>query len=127
MWSEAKAACETLFGLGYSLCSTYDWLFRGDNGQNPEALKELIFTVDYDQNRVQSYGGTSFLGFSAIAAEDDFNKLLGLNNGWGGNRVPFEYVKTYFNVTGQNYTTGEYNITDKRGQLFYIKGRKENI
>lgn len=126
-WNEAKSTCEELFKLGYSICSNYSWLFRGDNGENPEAKKELIFTVAYDHLKTQSYGGTSYLSFSAISADDDFNTLMGINSGWGGNRVPYEYARDYFGVKNQNYETGEYEVTDERGKLFYIKGRQESM
>lgn len=37
MWTEAKSACEAIFGMGYSLCPEYSDLFRGDNGENADA------------------------------------------------------------------------------------------
>ena len=40
MWQQAKDACEAVFNLGYELCPDYAALFRGDNGENPEALQE---------------------------------------------------------------------------------------
>lgn len=60
MWTEAKSACEAIFGMGYSLCPEYSDLFRGDNGENADALKEIIFGVAYDAEQTQSYGGTSY-------------------------------------------------------------------
>ena len=30
-------------------------------------------------------------------------------------------------MSGQNYETGEYKVTDKRGEVFYIKGRQESM
>lgn len=126
-WADAKSACEKVFALGYTLCPDYAALFRGDNGQNPEARKELMFTISYDALQTQSYGGTSYLAFAAIAAADDYTRLMGINNGWGGIRVPFEYVKNYFEVSGQDYESGDYTCADKRGQLFYIKGRNESM
>ena len=59
-WAEAKSACESLFGLGYSLCSNYELLFRGDNGQNPEALSGFMFTVYYAQKKTQSLVGVTY-------------------------------------------------------------------
>ena len=48
MWTEAKSACEAIFGMGYSLCPEYSDLFRGADGENADALKEIIFGVAYD-------------------------------------------------------------------------------
>ena len=129
MWQEAKQACEAIFSMGYSLCPNYADLFRGDNGENPDVLKEIIFGVSYDAEQTQSYGGTSYLTLAAIAAADvsATEMINGVNNGWGGIRVPYEYVEKYFDVRNPDYTTGTYDVRDKRGEMFYIKGRKESM
>lgn len=129
MWSEAKATCEKIFGLGYGLASEYADVFRGDNGQNPDARQELLWAVDYNAEQTQSWGGTSLLTFAAIASDDvtDTEHLNGVNGGWGGMRVPYEYVQKYYGVSDPDYTTGSYSTNDKRGQVFYIKGREETI
>lgn len=128
-WAEAKAACEEIFSMGYEICDDYAALFRGDNGENPEALKEIIFGVSYDAEQTQSFGGTSYLTIAAIAATDvtATEKLNGVNAGWAGIRVPYEYAEKYFNVKNPNYSTGEYTVKDKRGEMFYIKGRQESM
>ncbi len=136
MWQEAKDACETIFGMGYALCPNYADLFRGDNGENPQAKQEMLFAVPYDSQQNQSNGGTSYMTMGAIATTDVPDDLNGLNNGWGGIRVPFAYVQDYFGVASgddagstTDYTTGTYTVPngDKRGQLFYIKGRVESM
>lgn len=129
MWQEAKDACERIFTMGYSLCPNYADLFRGDNGENPDVLNELIFGVAYDAEQTQSYGGTSYLTLASIAATDvsSTQMINGVNNGWGGIRVPYEYVEKYFNVRNADYTTGTYDVNDKRGEMFYIKGRSESM
>ena len=129
MWQEAKDACERLFSMGYSLCPNYADLFRGDNGENPDALNEIIFGVAYDAEQTQSYGGTSYLTLAAIAATDvsSTQMINGVNNGWGGIRVPYEYVEKYFNVRNADYAAGTYDVNDKRGEMFYIKGRSESM
>lgn len=129
MWAEAKNVCDRIFSMGYGLASNYADLFRGDNGQNPEVLKEMLWAVDYNAEYTQTYGGTSLLTFAAIASADvtDNSHANGVNGGWGGMRVPYEYVEKYFHVTDQDYGTGAYTINDKRGQFFYITGRSETI
>ena len=131
MWNEAKAACETIFGMGYELCPDYAALFRGDNGENPEARQEMLWSVAYDAEQTQSYGGTSYLTLAAIAATDVGSTSLpnGVNNGWGGIRVPYEELSKYWTMSAPDYTTGEYTVAngDVRGSLFYIKGRKETL
>lgn len=129
MWQEAKDACEDIFTMGYSLCPEYADLFRGDNGENPEALNEVLFGISYDAEQTQSYGGTSYLTLAAIAATEvsSTQMINGVNNGWGGIRVPYEYVEKYFNVRNADYSAGTYDVNDKRGRMFYIKGRSESM
>ena len=129
MWQEAKDACEDIFTMGYSLCPEYADLFRGDNGENPEALNEVLFGISYDAEQTQSYGGTSYLTLAVIAATDvsSTQMINGVNNGWGGIRVPYEYVEKYFNVRNADYSAGTYDVNDKRGRMFYIKGRSESM
>lgn len=131
MWEEAKETCETIFGMGYALCPEYKALFSGDNGENPEAMQEMLWSVAYDAEQTQSYGGTSYLTLAAIAATDVSSTSFpnGVNNGWGGIRVPFEEISKYWNISGQDYTTGEYTVAngDVRGEVFYIKGREESF
>jgi len=128
-WQEAKETCEKIFALNYSLCSNYPDLFRGDNGENPDALNEIMFSIYYDAVANQSWGGTTFLSVGATQVDDDpaGSLLIGVNDHWSGMRVPYEYAKKYFDVSGQDYTTGEFQTADKRGKLFYIKGRSEEM
>ena len=115
--------------------------------ENPEALKEFIFAAAYDAEQSQSYGGTTYLTLAAIAADDiqqmpvfedeDGNPLEeetmvtfypnGVNNGWAGIRIPYEFVQKYFSVKDADYGEGSYECDDARGQMFYIKGREESM
>ena len=134
MWAEAKAACEEVYKLGYSLCPDYAALFRGDNGENAQARGEFLFAVPYDAEDTQSYGGTGYLTFAAAAAtditdgtDDGFKAPTGINNGWAGIRVPDPYVQTYFTPAAYDFEAGTYSITDKRGQMFNIQGQTQDM
>ena len=127
-WAEAKATCEKIYGLGYALAPTHAELFRGDNGENADAKKEFLFAASYDAESNQSYGGTTYLTLSTLSGDDGAINITGINGGWAGNRVPYEYVAKWFtDVKDQNYETGEYTYTDKRAGYFYIKGRTESM
>ena len=128
-WAEAKAVCEDIFSMGYALCPDYSALFRGDNGENVQAREEMLWAVSYNAEKTQSYGGTSYLLSATLASTDitDESRPNGQRNGWAGLRVPYEYVDRYFNVSGQDYQTGLYEVADKRGEMFYIKGRSESM
>ena len=129
MWLEAKQMCERIFSMGYEICPDYAALFRGDNGQNPQARGEMLWTIDYSDASTESYGGTTYLLAAALASTDinDQSRPNGQRNGWAGLRVPFEYVSRYFGVTGQDYQAGTYQVADKRGEVFYIKGRSQSM
>ncbi len=128
-WNECKAVCETIFSMGYALCPEYAALFRGDNGTNALVRGEMLWAVDYNADNTESYGGTSYLLSASLASTDitEASRPNGQRNGWAGLRVPYEYVKKYFNVSGQDYETGTYDVADKRGEMFYIKGRSESM
>ena len=128
-WAEAKAVCEGIFGMGYTLCPDYAALFRGDNGENIQARGEMLWTVDYNAEKTQSYGGSSYILSATLASTDitDESRPNGQRNGWAGLRVPYEFVSRYFDVSGQDYLTGAYDVADKRGEVFYIKGRQESM
>ncbi len=139
-WKECIAACEEIFKMNYDLCAKYSDLFRGDNGENPEARKELLFAIDYDEINMNGWGGTIFLAQSCFTVGDDRDAggnqqySLGVADGWAGIRVPSEYVFNYFGVTvpdegydDEGKYTGIYNYTDDRASMFYIKGHKEEM
>ncbi len=129
MWEEAKATCDKIYSLDrYSLAPTHAELFRGDNGENPDAKKEMLFAAAYDAEHTQSYGGSMYLIASTLAADDGPANLIGTTEGWGGNRVPYAYVQKWFpDVKNPNYTDGTYEFQDKRAGYFYIKGRAESM
>ena len=128
MWAEAKTTCEKIFGLGYKLAPTHAELFRGDNGENADAKGEFLFAASYNAEHTQSYGGTTYLTLSTLSGDDGAVNITGINGGWAGNRVPYEYVAKWFeDVKNPNYEEGTYEYKDARAGYFYIKGRTESM
>ena len=128
MWAEAKATCEKIFALGYKLAPTHAELFRGDNGENPDAKGEFLFAASYNAEHTQSYGGTTYLTLSTLSGDDGAVNITGINGGWAGNRVPYEYVAKWFeDVKNPDYAEGTYEYKDARAGYFYIKGRTESM
>lgn len=128
-WEDAKNVCEQIFNMGYTICPDHAALFRGDNGENMQARSEMLWAVDYNADKTESYGGTSYILSATLASTDitDQSRPNGQRNGWAGLRVPYEYVARYFDVSDQDYESGSYKVSDKRGEVFYIKGRKESM
>lgn len=79
IYKAARDAAEEVC-KAYTLCSDFSALFRGDNGENPDALKEIIYASCYDANKTQSYGGTSFF----ILAGKGEQYTLGIDGNWNG-------------------------------------------
>lgn len=75
----------------YTLCPDYAALFRGDNGENPDVLKEFVYASCYDENKTQSYGGTSFF----ILAGKGQQYTLGIDGNWNGLVTGTESVVRY--------------------------------
>jgi hypothetical protein len=128
-WQQTKETCEKIFALNYTLCPAYADLFRGDNGENPAARGEFLFAIAYDAASNQSWGGSTFLCVGATQVDDETGNALvvGVNDHWSGIRVPYEYAKNYFDVSNQDYSSGEYTSSDRRGDLFFIRGRSEEM
>ena len=125
MWAEAKIACEKIYKLPYKLAPTHDELFRGDNGENPDARGEFLFAASYDRNYTQSWGGTTYLTCGSLNADDGPVYLTGTCDGWSGNRISGDFISKYFNVSNVDYAAGTYDCADARGKRFINKGRTE--
>ena len=125
MWAEAKTACEKIYQLPYKLAPTHDELFRGDNGENPDARGEFLFAASYDRNYTQSWGGTTYLTCGALNGDDVPVYLTGSCDGWSGNRISGDFILKYFNVSNVDYAAGTYDCADERGKRFINKGRTE--
>lgn len=133
-WTECKDVCEDIFALGYSLCPNYEHLFRGDNGENPNAYNEFLFYASYDQDSAQSWGGGTFLTCATVNTSElledlgdgTFSSRLGVGGGWLGLHVHEHFVNTHFNPT--NVTWGEdgsYTIADQRGANVFVTARRD--
>lgn len=66
-WDDAVTYANRVISSGYSLCtdpkdgySAYQQLFMGDNGENENARKEIIFPIRCDGATSRSYGGTTY-------------------------------------------------------------------
>lgn len=110
--------------------SPYAQLFMGDNGQNANAQKELIFAFQFDHANTKSYNGTNFIinaslggGFESTYLESVMGTKQG---GWGGIRVRPTFLARMFNITNNNVTDGisseVSSSSDDRGRFYMKKG-----
>ncbi len=124
-WADAKSAATKVIGFGYDLAANYAHLFMGDNGENADVRKEMIFATVYDKDQIRSDGGTSFLINAALGGNDPAADLTGSKT-WGGIRTTWEYASSKFGASNPNYDNGTFDCNDKRG-MFYIKGRQQDM
>ncbi len=105
----------------YPLAQNYAALFMGDNGQNADALREIVYASCYDASKTQSYGGPTFI-IAASTSSDTYP--LGMQAKWSGLVTSSEFVR---NLIGQSAVdaakTGvdpTFTTIDKRA-LFSLK------
>jgi len=67
----------------YSLIANYDNLFLADNNLN---ASENIFSIEYDGNKIQGYGGTTFMTHAPVGGSMPSSNF-GISGGWGGVRT----------------------------------------
>lgn len=66
---------------GYKLISDYNWLMLGDNKQNTD---EFIFTINFNNEYTETWGGTNYLALGAAGVPAEVN---GMSSSWGALRM----------------------------------------
>ncbi len=111
-YADCITYCNKVINAGYSLVDDYQNLFLADN----DNLSEVIFSVNYDGTRTQTYGGTNFIIHAAVGGDmppADF----GVNGGWGGTRTTSAFVDLFPDETGD---------ADGRA-MFFTEGQTKEI
>ncbi|MES2847622.1 MAG: RagB/SusD family nutrient uptake outer membrane protein [Bacteroidota bacterium] len=111
-YSDAATWSKKVIDAGYSLETNYNWLFLNDNYQ---CTNEFIFTINYDGERSQNYGGTNYILWAGSNSDVGVN-TIGVT-GWGGNRTTKNLPDLFPDLTG---------TLDKRSN-FFITGRNKEI
>lgn len=113
-YTDAITYAKKVIEAGYSLESNYQWLFLGDNHQ---CTNEFIFTLNYDNQTMETWGGTNFLALGAAGVPAT---LSGLSDSWNLFRVTQSIPKLFpaLNADGSS--------ADKRAQ-FYTKGQSLEV
>jgi len=90
--NECVTYCQNIINAGYSLETNYEHLFLADNHL---ATNEVIFSVNFDGRRTQTYGGTTFLVHAPIG-EKMVPLDYGVDDGWGGLRTTKAFVYKFY-------------------------------
>jgi starch-binding outer membrane protein, SusD/RagB family len=110
--TECITYCSKIIDAGYQLDDEYQSLFRLDN----TGSEEIIFSVNFDGNRTQTYGGMTFLIHASIGGAMNPTDY-GVNTGWAGLRATKNFVNLFPDETG---------ATDGRA-IFYTNGQSKEI
>ena len=125
VYLEAKAAAEQVISK-YALAPEYRELFMGDNGQNANALNEIVMASCYDANKTQSYGGPTFF----IAGSTNNANNLGLANGWAGLNTSTQFVTNLIGASADGAELGQnvdaFTGIDKRALVTLKYSEKKN-
>ena len=106
--TDAITYSSKVIGAGYSLINQYSQLMLADNNLN---ASEFIFTINYDGNYTQNYGGTTFLTHAPIGGTAKASDY-GVDNAWSGLRTTKALVNKFPGVgapdlRAQFYTNGQ--------------------
>ena len=80
-YTEAITYSKKVIDAGYSLEQNHAWLMLGDNIQN---TNEFIFTFNYDNEKVRTWGGTNTYSLGASGVPASVN---GMSSSWNLYRV----------------------------------------
>lgn len=105
--TESITYSKKVIDAGYSLEMDYNWLMLADNYLN---INEFIFTANYDNTNIITWGGTNYmaLGASGVTAE-----VNGMSEDWGSLRMTQQIPNLFpshdqtIDKRAQFWTTGQ--------------------
>lgn len=108
-YTDAVTYCNKVIAVaGYSLQSTYRYLFLADN--NATSTSEMIFPVTFDGIKTRTWGGTTYLVHAPIVGSMS-PSAHGVDFGWGGLRTTKQFVQKFAGPAGDSrmnfYTSGQ--------------------
>jgi len=119
-YTDAITYASKVINAGYSLISNYDNLFLADNNLN---TSENIFSIEYDGNAIQGYGGTTFMTHAPVGGSMP-SASFGISGGWGGIRTTSSLVNLFPANTSLAFPNN--GNPDTRAE-FYTQGQNLTI
>ncbi|MBQ8564227.1 MAG: RagB/SusD family nutrient uptake outer membrane protein [Bacteroidaceae bacterium] len=93
-WADAATYAEKVINSSYKLAESYPALFMGDNGENADAMQEIILPIAQHGDYTKTYSGSYFL---VAATHTAGMPEWGTIDGWGGIR-PRKSLAEKFNA-----------------------------
>ncbi len=121
-WTEVITYSKKIIGGGYSLAPNYSHLFMADNNVSA-AKNEIIFPIIFDGNKIQTWGGMTYLIASSRSGSEKDIVDNGTQQAWDGNRATEKLVDKF------TYTdlSGDYPVSADKRAIFFKKGRSKEI
>lgn len=116
-WAAAMTNAKKVIDAGYALLGDYGWLMLADNNRNNT---ESIWTLNYDGDATQNYGGTTFLVNASVNGDNAAMKDSSGLTGWSGLRATKNLPQLFPGYP--SFTTRP----DKRAE-FYTPGQNPDI
>lgn len=100
-YAKAKQYCDQIINSGKYALSTnakngytgYEQVFMGDNDENEQAMKEIIFPIRQDGEKTQEYSGSTYLVSSMRISGMPY---CNTNNTWSCNFARVDLIKKFF-------------------------------
>jgi hypothetical protein len=91
-YTDCITYCNNIINAGYALDANYQWLFLADNNLS----NEIIFPVEFDGIRTQTWGGTTFLVCAEVGDSSMHPADFGIAGGWSGTRTTSAFVHLFY-------------------------------
>ncbi len=115
-YNDAITYSSKVIAAGYSLIPDYTHLMLADNNKN---TSEFILTINYDGNKTQSYGGTTFMTHAPVGGSMPASDF-GITGGWDGIRVTSNLIGLF--PANANLTFPNNGNPDTRAE-FWTQGQ----
>ena len=119
-YTDAITYSQKVIADGYSLIADYRNLMLADNSKN---TSENIFTIVYDGNNTQSYGGGTFMTHAPVGGSMPASSF-GIDGGWAGLRTTSALVNLF--PANTNTTFPNNGNPDQRAE-FWTQGQNLTI
>jgi len=121
-YDECIKYAKNVINAGYDLCPNYAELFMADNGENTDARKEMIFTINFDGRWTQSYATQFLVAGSRGPNDPNFTVTSGSSKSFKGSRATLTFVRHFYPEIDKLLENTDEVIDDDNGTL----GKKVN-
>ncbi|EKD31275.1 MAG: hypothetical protein ACD_77C00349G0007 [uncultured bacterium] len=121
-YTDAITYAKKVIGGGYVLAPTYSFLFMADNDKST-AKNEIIFPIIFDGNKIQTWGGMTYLVASSRSGSEKDIVDNGTQQAWDGNRATAKLVDKFT----YSDATADYPVSPDKRAIFFQKGRSKEI